>query len=262
MFDELIFGTKTLLSPHHATNIFLASSYILLKTIPIVCSYLFFDCSLELQEWEWITFLGCVIVLKTKKLTYFVDYINTACLFTKMLNTVMFFKANPLYGTVFGGLCILHFIFIPEPTYQGPEYITYFRASHLDEELEKDKRIIWVVTFYAAWSPPCVTFASIFSQISNEYHLDNLKFAKMDISKYPAVAEKYKIDCSSWSRQLPTVILFENGKDKIRRPLTNGKQTAKFMWTKENVIREFDLNQYYGDCKKHPIPKYREKKEN
>ncbi|XP_050407814.1 thioredoxin-related transmembrane protein 2 homolog [Patella vulgata] len=258
--NELLYGTRTLLTPHHATNIFLALAYFILKTTPFVCTYLFYDCTLALQEWEWITFLGCVIVLKTKKLAYFVDYIHTACLFSKMLNTVMFFKANPMYGTIYGGLCILHFIFLPEPSYAGPDYITYFRGPHLEEELERDRRITWVVAFYAAWSPPCVTFAPIFSQISNEYHLDNLRFGKMDITKFPIIAEKFKVDCTSWSRQLPTVILFEGGKEKMRRPLSKGKQTIKFTWTKESVIQEFDMNQIYGDCKKHPLSK--QKKEN
>lgn len=57
----------------------------------------------------------------------------------------------------------------PEPTYSGPENITYFRtANGLDEELQKDRRISWLVTFYTAWNPACVNFAPIFAQISSE----------------------------------------------------------------------------------------------
>lgn len=41
--------------------------------------------------------------------------------------------------------------------------------SSLQDELERDKRITWIVTFYAAWSPQSVTFAPIFSEISSQY---------------------------------------------------------------------------------------------
>ncbi len=30
---------------------------------------------------------------------------------------------------------------LPEPTYKGPENITYFRAAGLDEEIKKDPNV-------------------------------------------------------------------------------------------------------------------------
>lgn len=61
-------------------------------------------------------------------------------------------------------------LILPEPTYSGPENITYFRTvAGLDEELERDKKVTWIVTFYTAWNPACVAFAPIFSQLSHEY---------------------------------------------------------------------------------------------
>ena len=68
---------------------------------------------------------------------------------------------------------------LPEPTYKGPESIIYFRATGLDEELSRDPRVTWLVTFYAAWSPSCVNFSPVFSQLSAQYALPNLKFGKI-----------------------------------------------------------------------------------
>ena len=65
---------------------------------------------------------------------------------------------------------------LPEPTYKGPESIVYFRAAGLDDELTRDPRVTWLVTFYAAWSPACVNFSPMFSQMSAQYSLPNLKF--------------------------------------------------------------------------------------
>lgn len=54
--------------------------------------------------------------------------------------------------------------------------------SSLQDELERDKRITWIVTFYAAWSPQSVTFAPIFSEISSQYVnlLIHCKFQKQN----------------------------------------------------------------------------------
>lgn len=56
---------------------------------------------------------------------------------------------------------------LPEPTYQGPENVIYLRGAHsLQEELERDTRICWLMAFYTAWNPACVNFAPIFSELS------------------------------------------------------------------------------------------------
>lgn len=55
---------------------------------------------------------------------------------------------------------------LPEPAYAGPENITYFRTGNLDEELQRDKKITWIVAFYTAWNPTCVNFAPVFAELS------------------------------------------------------------------------------------------------
>ena len=88
---------------------------------------------------------------------------------------------------------------LPEPTYKGPENITYFRANSLAEELARDTKVesvqlivgdlslslkvVWIVTFYAAWSPACINFTSVFSKLSADYGLPNLKFGKVDVGR-------------------------------------------------------------------------------
>nr|CAD7395759.1 unnamed protein product [Timema cristinae] len=115
---------------------------------------------------------------------------------------------------------------LPEPTYTGPENVVYFRTvSGLDEELERDKRVTWLVTFYTVWNPSCTNFAPVFAKLSAEYALDNYKFGKIDVGRYPDAARKYQINDSSLSRQLPTLIQFKQGKEVDRRPTVdhNGK---------------------------------------
>jgi thiol-disulfide isomerase/thioredoxin len=67
---------------------------------------------------------------------------------------------------------------LPEPTYQGPENIVYFRANGLDEELKRDPHVTWIVAFFAPWSPSCINFTPIFAKLSAQYGLPNLKFGE------------------------------------------------------------------------------------
>lgn len=70
---------------------------------------------------------------------------------------------------------MLHFTYVhavcglilPEPTYQGPENVIYLHgANGLQEELQRDTKVVWLVAFYTVWNPACVTFAPIFSELS------------------------------------------------------------------------------------------------
>uniref|UniRef100_A0A0B6ZLZ9 Thioredoxin domain-containing protein n=1 Tax=Arion vulgaris TaxID=1028688 RepID=A0A0B6ZLZ9_9EUPU len=241
---------RPLANAHYGTNLILAILYFILKYTPKVCDVLFNTCQLEMREWEWLTFMACVVVLKNRKTPTVSEYVSTACLFVKTLSVICFFNYNPAYGILYILLCIGHVLFFPKPVYQGPESILYFRGPNLCEELERNKRVTWLITFYAAWSPKCVNFAPVFSELSHDYTLENLKFGKMDISKYPIVADKYKINIGPLSRQLPTIILFQDGKEIERRPVPTKHVTLKFDFTKVNVIKEFQLNEVYNQCKK------------
>ena len=220
------------------------------------CLILFDNCELEVREWELLTFLGCIIVLKNRKQASSKMYVSTVCMFAKLLSTFMFLRLNPLLGVVYIVFCLLHIAFLPEPAYSGPDYITYFRGD-LDEELNRDRRVTWLVEFYAAWQPSCVSFANTFAELSGKYTLDNLKFGKVDVTRFPKIAEKYRVNNSSWTKQLPTLILFQNGKEVRRRPVidSKGSVVGKFVFSEENIVRDFDLNDLHLQCKKNPIKK-------
>ncbi|OTF74892.1 thioredoxin-related transmembrane protein 2-like protein [Euroglyphus maynei] len=145
-------------------------------------------------------------------------------------------------------------LLLPEPTYQGPENIVYMKGEDLEEEIGRDKRVVWLVELYAAWSPPCVDFANVFAELSNKYSLDNFRFAKVDLARNPDTATKYKINISTLSKQLPTVILFMNGRETMRRPLVNEKgKLINFAFSFDNVIMEYDLDNIYEQCRNNPL---------
>ena len=125
----------------------------------------------------------------------------------KVANLLLFFRRDPRYGLVYSFLFALQAMLLPEPTYKGPENITYFRANGLEDELRRDPKVTWLVTFYAAWSPSAVNFSPIFAKISGEYGLPNLKFGKLDVGRYPEVGDKHLISTSARTRQR-IIVLF------------------------------------------------------
>lgn len=64
-----------------------------------------------------------------------------------------------------------------------------------------------VVDFYADWCGPCKMFAPVFEKASSEY---NFNFVKLNVDKASDVAREYGV------MSIPTVILFENGKEVKR----------------------------------------------
>ena len=135
-------------------------------------------------------FCVCVILAKTRKTTSWVQYVGKASMFAKAASLVLFFREEPVLGFAYFVVCLIAMIMFPEPAYDGPDKITYFRGPFLDHELEREPRVTWLIEFYAAWSPVCVDFVPVFAEISNKYTLDNLKYGKIDITRYPDIAAK------------------------------------------------------------------------
>lgn len=65
----------------------------------------------------------------------------------------------------------------------------------------------------------------------------------MDVGRYPELAKKYYINDTSFSRQLPTVIVFKNGVEFDRRPTFDTKGTLqKFIFNE--VRSSFKYNSF------------------
>lgn len=255
---DLLLLTK----PYYWVNILLSLSFIIAKRAPYVCSRLLpidkdGECELDSRETSILFFLIIVIMMRTRKTgsVTMINYLTSSFLYTKGANLLLWFFNDPRYGVGFAAVCILCAMLLPEPTYSGPEHVTYFRTRNgPDDELERDKNVAWLVTFYTVWNPACVNFAPVFAELSTEYNLPNLRFGKVDIGRYPESGKKYHVSDSSFSRQLPTLILFRNGKEVMRRPHADGKgKLVKFFFGEDNIRAAFDLNNLYKECKENPL---------
>lgn len=251
---------RRLLHPHYVMTVFLATVFFPLRLVSPVCELLFPEkgCGLDYRETEILFFLIIIILFRTKKMGYtsLVPYISSASMYAKVAMVLLFFYNDLRYGIIYTVMCIMHLMVLPEPTYTGLDRTVYFTSQTLEEELKKDKRIVWIVEFFALWSPPCINFASDFRHLSGKYTLGNLRFGKIDVTRNPEAAAKYHINTSTLSKQLPTLVIFKDGKAVMRRPTVDSKsKLVKFNFTMENVINEFDLNNLYNVLKNEKINK-------
>ncbi|VEL29836.1 unnamed protein product [Protopolystoma xenopodis] len=250
-------GFGALLHPYHLTNIALSIFFVVSKITPRICSFLYDTCSLQVQEYELLIFLGSFITLRNKRQFSIPDYFAHFCLFAKICNLIMLWRQSTSYSIVYGVFWLLQTTFLHQPAYDGPDKVLYFRDTTFEEEvLRLDSRVTWLIAFYTAWSPACIKLAPIFSELSSEYGLPNLKFGKVDVTRFPELARSQSIDTSTWSRQLPTIIIFRGGREIDRRPgiSAKNKSVQKFVFSWSNIVQSFSLNNLYQECKKHPVP--------
>lgn len=221
-------------------------------------------------------------------------YISTACMFMKLANVILYFYSDPLCGVIFTALCLgeypvetinirSHEIFF-SPSGFAPwtiirwarEYCVHCwkwvgRGTEQWQASLVASRIVYCLEPCLCWF--CIAVFWVVLQVSTiikllpmpltndtlpsfRYSLDNLKFAKVDLSRSPETAEKYHINTSSFSKQLPTVILFKDGKEEMRRPLVaSNSKLVPFSFTFVSLILSYMINYskflFTGKCCKH-----------
>ncbi|HCT31458.1 MAG TPA: thioredoxin [Bacteroidales bacterium] len=71
---------------------------------------------------------------------------------------------------------------------------------------QQTKNKVVLVDFWAEWCAPCRMMAPVLNDIASELS-GNSKVGKVNIEQYQSLAQLYKV------RNIPTLILFKNGKE-------------------------------------------------
>uniref|UniRef100_A0A8B9ZIV8 Thioredoxin related transmembrane protein 2 n=1 Tax=Anas platyrhynchos TaxID=8839 RepID=A0A8B9ZIV8_ANAPL len=215
---------RWLARPYYPLSALLATAFLIVRKLPPLCRGLPSQredgnpCDFDWREVEILMFLSAIVMMKNRR-------------------SIFLMTCKP-------------------PLYMGPEYIKYFSDKTIDEELERDKRVTWIVEFFANWSSECQSFAPIFADLSLKYNCSGLHFGKVDVGRYTDVSTRYKVSTSPLTKQLPTLILFQGGTEVMRRPQIDKKGRAvSWTFSEENVIREFNLNELYQKAKKQSKPR-------
>ncbi|PWA22303.1 hypothetical protein CCH79_00012623 [Gambusia affinis] len=255
---------KWLLKPYYIVSFLLTVAFLVVRKAPGLCEHLATDredgnsCDFdwvsilgEGREVEILMFLSAIVMMKNRRAITLEQHIGNLFMFSKVANAILFFRLDIRLGILYLALCVAFVMTCKPPLYMGPEYIKYFSDKTIDEELQKDGRVTWIVEFYANWSSDCQSFAPIFANLSLKYNCAGLRFGKVDIGRYGEVSQRYKVSTSPLAKQLPSLLLFQGGREVMRRPMVDNKGRA-VSWTfnEENIIREFNLNELFQKSKK------------
>ncbi|XP_038620253.1 thioredoxin-related transmembrane protein 2 [Tachyglossus aculeatus] len=249
--------SRWLARPYYLLSALLAAAFLLVRKLPPLCLHLPTQredrnpCDFDWREVEILMFLSAIVMMKNRRSITVEQHIGNIFMFSKVANAILFFRLDIRLGLLYVTLCVVFLMTCKPPLYMGPEYIKYFNDKTIDEELERDRRVTWIVEFFANWSNECQSFAPIYADLSLKYNCAGLNFGKVDVGRYPDVSTRYKVSTSPLTKQLPTLILFQGGKEVLRRPQIDKKGRAvSWTFSEENVIREFNLNELYQRAKK------------
>lgn len=248
---------KWFFKPYYIISFLMSVAFLLARKCPGVCENLSSQredgnsCDFDWREIEILMFLSAIVMMKNRRAFTVEHHVGNILLFSKVANVILFFRVDLRLGLLYLALCVVFVMTCKPPMYVGPEYITYFSDKTIEEELQKDTRITWIVEFFANWSPECQSFAPVFAELSLKYHSTFLRFGKADVGRYSEMSERYQVKPSPLSKQLPSVIVYQGGREVMRRPVVDKKGRA-VSWTfnEDNIIREFNLNELYQKSKK------------
>ncbi|KAL9538052.1 hypothetical protein MBANPS3_011234 [Mucor bainieri] len=159
--------------------------------------------------------------------------LNEAAFRDKVLHTV---KPKPSSSSSTASTSTL-----PIDEIKGPR-ITEIDENEEPMEKKEDKKLdldakYWIVMLYANWSVACLNFEAVLAKLSIQYDVPHLKFGQIDIDIYPDLAEEFGVSKDPASFDLPTLLLFQQGKEIRRLPeLTITKEGANN--TKTNAAKD------------------------
>jgi thioredoxin 1 len=98
--------------------------------------------------------------------------------------------------------------------------------ENFDKEIQRSKTPV-LVDFFAEWCGPCSTLGPILEEVAKDYE-GKIVLAKVNVDEAPLVSQKYQV------AQIPTVILFKDGKPKNGFVGVRPEDVIK-QWLDENI---------------------------
>lgn len=138
----------------------------------------------------------------------------------------------------------------PQPHYRGPSNIRRFTPASFAEAIasethSKNSKVTWLIEFYAPWAPHCLHLEPVFAELSLQYGSEDLKFGILDVSQWPLTAKQYQVSIrGDQGNQLPTLIMFKNGKEIGRIPhvYEDGRVASGGTIRRRDIVTAFELD--------------------
>ncbi|GMH82111.1 hypothetical protein TrVE_jg12981 [Triparma verrucosa] len=199
-------------------------------------------------EEEWVAMLFGSFMLKFRHHATIDESVQKFFMHLKMLSLALTFGCNRRMAYYLIALYCVMFVTIQPGKFQGAQRIEHLNPVSLKSRVRKptstaDKSAVWLVAFWADWCETCTFLEAMLASLSIKYSKSGLEFGKVDVVKYPELAEEFRIDTSGTSWQLPTIILFYKGVEVKRLPPFKSDGTVvKTKMDEKGVTKFFELD--------------------
>lgn len=109
------------------------------------------------------------------------------------------------------------------PLYAGPNTFKNVLTMADFEQVVLEGRGAFVVVFYAPWHDSCYATMPIWAEMSVKYSTPLLQFLLVNVETAPLIAKKCVVDTTGMTRQLPSLLLYEDGIEVARFPPVNAQ---------------------------------------
>jgi thioredoxin-like negative regulator of GroEL len=100
------------------------------------------------------------------------------------------------------------------------------------------------VAFTAPWEPDCLYLEPALAELSLRYTSASLKFGRVDVHQWPALGRRFNVSATAATAQLPTLVLFDLGKevDRVPRAREDGR-VEQVRLRAADVVAAFGLDE-------------------
>eukprot|EP00892_Ulva_mutabilis_P000194 jgi/Ulvmu1/10175/UM006_0131.1 len=167
--------------------------------------------------------------------------------FTKAVQIWLLYCMDPRFSVMFGLLYLVLYAMVWPPYYDGPRsYGKPLVPDHFHSQVMPSSGPSsghWLVMFTAYSAFESIAVLPLFDQLASEFSgaSGRLRFGEVDIGSWRELAEHFKISTKGLDNQLPTLILFENGKEVRRLSPAPRSGQPKVALSRRNIVECFGL---------------------
>jgi thiol-disulfide isomerase/thioredoxin len=243
--------------PYYAFNVLLALGYVALRVKQLEPGELAMVDPFGFTREGQIHFsLALMLLVRTLSAATIDAYLSSAFMFVRItVLALLWFMADVRVFATFLALWTLVYIFCPQPRFKHSTSILILNSATFDQRVTKNTaKTVNLIWFHAAWSTRCTQFAPVLADLADKYKHPRVRFSKVDLSRWPAIAERYNISLAASSEQLPTVICFKQGVETDRIPSLDDARDAPNKWrrgfTAAHVADALKLDQRLKDAER------------
>lgn len=162
--------------------------------------------------------ISLILVFKLIKAATLEEFLAQAIFLLKLSFSLLLYLFSGVALGWFVVAQLMVWILVRRPLYAGPNCFKDILTMGDFERVVLEGSGTFVVIFYAPWHDSCYATMPIWAEMSVKYSTPHLQFLLVNVETAPLIAKKCVVDTSGTTRQLPSLLLYEDGIEVARFP--------------------------------------------